>query len=179
MRNVVIPHNVPSDVQRAFQQVNLALRELCIPLLTKESSLSGIAEGTRAHFMEGDKLYRYTKVGGKLFKEEVSEHFEEGSSVEFIRQVEVSAGAPKKVVAAYRRVANAPAAMSFDVEWYRLDGEQQPQSVPSEEEPTDVSFSPQTPSLETGKHYVEVTFTPQTFELGIIGRVLVREEGDT
>lgn len=72
MRNVVIPHNVPSDVQRAFQQVNLALQELCVPLLNKESSISGIAEGTRAHFMEGTTLYRYTKIGGKLYKEKVA-----------------------------------------------------------------------------------------------------------
>lgn len=179
MRHIPIPRDVSSDTQRAIQQINLALQQLDIPLLTKKSSLSGIAEGTRAHFMEGGTLYRYTKINGKLYKEEVSEHFSEGSSVDFIRQVEVTPAAPKKVVAAYRRVENSPPAMSFDMEWYRLDDEQQPQSVPSEEEPTDVSFSPESPSSETGTHYVEVTFTPQTFTEGIIGRVLVREEGET
>lgn len=179
MRHIAIPRDVSSDTQRAIQQINLALQQLDIPLLNSMDSVRGIQEGSRAYFIENDTLYRYTKINGKLYKEEVSEHFEEGSSVEFIRQVEVSAGAPKKVVAAYRRVSNAPAAQSFEMEWYRLDDEQQPQSVPSEEEPTDVSFSPETPSSETGTHYVEVTFTPQTFEEGIIGRVLVREAGES
>jgi len=72
MRNVVIPRNVPSDVQRAFQQVNLGLQHLDIPVLKDMSSVRGISEGTAAYFLEGSVLYRYTKIGGKLHKEKVA-----------------------------------------------------------------------------------------------------------
>lgn len=177
MRNVVIPHNVPSDVQRAFQQVNLALQELCVPLLNKESSLSGIAEGTRAHFMEGDKLYRYTKINGKLFKEEVSEHFEEGSRVDVLRQVEYTPEAPRQIVVDYMRSLDSPRAVSFGTAWHRLldDGVREP--LLADEIPTDISFDPLTPSSDAGKHYVTVTFTPPDYGDAdrIIGSVIVEE----
>lgn len=188
MRHIAIPRDVSSDTQRAIQQINLALQQLDIPLLKERSSLSGISEGTSAYFIESDGLYRWTKIRGKLYKEKVAVETpietetetvsESESTAEVIRQVEYTAGAPRKITVDYTRAANAPRAVSFNSEWYRLTDSEELESLSVDELPTDISFSPSVPSSEAGKHFVTVTFTPPEYEDDdrIIGRVIIEEE---
>lgn len=191
MRHIPIPRDVSSDTQRAIQLIDLALRDLDIPLLHKRSSLSGISEGTSAYFLESDGLYRYTKIGGKLYKEKVAVEaqqapaapapvVEDSSNVEVLREVSYTPDEPRTIVLDYTREAGSPQAVSFSMEWYRLLDTGELESLSESEQPTDIRFSPETPSSEAGKHYVSVTFTPREYaeDDRIIGRVLVREEGD-
>lgn len=183
MRDFVVPADTQESVARTFRQIHLMLRELNVPLLNDFRSVQGIAEGTSAYFMEGNTLYRYTKIGNKLHKEKVGledppEDQKDASTVDVMRQVEVTAGEPRTFVVEYNRPADAPRAIAFDVEWYRLDDNQEPVEVPESERPTDVTFSPETPASTSGKHYVSITFTPQSFEEGIIARVIVKEASD-
>lgn len=192
MRDFVNPRNVQPEVADAFQQIRLILQNTQIPLLNDKRSIRSIREETSAYHVDSDGcLYRWTKIRGKLYKEkvaiedvsaEINKAIEEneGSSADVIRQVDYTPQAPRKVVFDYTRVESSPQAVSFGTQWYRLTDSEELETLSDAELPSDVSFSPESPSSEVGKHFVTVTFTAPQYAEGdrIIGRLLVREEGD-
>ena len=73
MRDFQIPRGTQPQVTEAFRQVRQIIRDLQIPLLKDKVSLQGITDGGSALFMENGTLYRYTKVGRKLYREIVTD----------------------------------------------------------------------------------------------------------
>lgn len=191
MRDFVNPHNVQPEVAETFRQIRLILKQAQIPILNDKKSIRSIAEETSAYHLEDGCLYRYTKIRGKLYKEkvaiedvsaEVQKAIEEneGSSADALKEVTYTPQAPRKAVFDYTRVESSPQAVSFDTRWFRLTDSQGLESLSDAELPSDISFSPASPSSDVGKHFVTVTFTAPAYAEGdrIIGRLLVREEGD-
>ena len=77
MRDFVYPRNVQPGIGEAFRQIRLILKQVQIPVLTNRKSLMGIAEGTSAYYVERNSVFRYTKINGKLQKENVDEGLDE------------------------------------------------------------------------------------------------------
>lgn len=183
----IIPDNIPSEAQRTLVQLDNRLKIAESPLLHKMSSVRGIQEGSSAYFLESDGLYRYTKINKKLYKEKVAVEeapavpapvVEDTSNAEVLREVSYTPEEPRTIVLDYTREESSPEAVSFSMEWYRLTDTQELEALSESEQPTAISFSPETPSSEAGEHFVSVTFTPGEYSEGdrIIGRVIINEE---
>ena len=71
MMDFVPPRDAQESVIKTFQDIRGILRNLQIPVLTNMRSVRAIQDGTSAYFADGDKVYRYTKINGKLRKEVV------------------------------------------------------------------------------------------------------------
>ncbi|MYB01990.1 hypothetical protein F4X90_20265 [Candidatus Poribacteria bacterium] len=71
MQTITIPKDVSTDTQRAIQQINQSLQHLNIPIYTEKHELSAIKEGTSAYYVKDGKTYKYTKIDGELFIEEL------------------------------------------------------------------------------------------------------------
>ena len=69
MMDFVVPRDAQESIIKTFQDIRGILRNLQIPVLTKMQSVRAIEEGTSAYYAEGNKVYRYTKIKGKLHKE--------------------------------------------------------------------------------------------------------------
>ena len=71
-RDVVVPQDVQPSIYEALRQMRLMIKDTQTPILRDKKSLIGIAEGTSAFFIDENTLYRYTKINGKLIREDVS-----------------------------------------------------------------------------------------------------------
>jgi len=182
----LIPDNIPTDAQQAIKQLDRRVRQTESPLLRDKKSVNAIKEGTSAYHLESDGLYRYTKINKTLYKEKVGIEeapaapvpvVEDSSNAEVLREVSYTADEPRTILLDYTRESDSPEALSFSMAWYRLSDTQELEALSESEQPTDISFSPETPSSEAGKHYVSVSFTPGAYVEGdrIIGRVIIEE----
>ena len=71
MKDFVVPHDVQPSLIEVLRIIRQNLKDMEVPLLKDMRSVKGIQEGTSAFHVEEGKLYRYTKVDKKLFKEAV------------------------------------------------------------------------------------------------------------
>lgn len=184
MHDVVIPHNVQLEVYEALRQIRLMVKDTQSPILKDKKSLNGITEGTSAFFVDKNTLYRYTKINGKLIREDVSD--------------EIDVDAVKEL--ADKQIAAAPRAGDFNridtievvTGQERTDGFTYEQSNPpgtefifytygtqedyindenrlSGNEVTDISFEPETPPQEQGSFAVFITYT-----VSVEGKIFAR-----
>ena len=100
MRDFVYPRNVQPGIGEAFRQIRLILKQVQIPVLTNRKSLIGIAEGTSAYYVEGKSIFRYTKINGKLQKENVDEGLDEEQAESIASKIssEAVANAPRQTL---------------------------------------------------------------------------------
>ena len=171
MRDFALPRDTQPSVVNALRQIQLRLENLGVPLLKDRKSLLGLAEGTSAYFIDGATLYRYTKIGGELFKEPV----DVGVDTAEVREIaeEEVANAPRATLTGtterstgrigelreqlYEYEVGNPPLTQFMYNVYLtkealIDGS----PVPANEKTNyveDTSFDPATPTTTPGTHF--------------------------
>ena len=63
-----LPEKTSGDVRDAFQQIQLDLDKMGVPVLKKKASLNAIKEGKQVLYSDGENLWTYTRCNGKLFR---------------------------------------------------------------------------------------------------------------
>ena len=182
MRDFALPRDTQPSVVNALRQIQLRLENLGVPLLKDRKSLLGLAEGTSAYFIDGATLYRYTKIGGELFKEPVDVGVDTAEVREIAEEEVANApratltGTTEKSVGAvgelrqqlvFYDVGNPPPErFLYNVYLTKADLiDESP--VPESEKAiyiSDAVFDPATPNPESGTHFT--TFSYRTVRQG-------------
>ena len=71
MRDIAIPRTASAEVQAALRQLRLIARDIQIPTYENRTSLEGMRDGKAAYYFEDGKVYRVTKIAGRLFFEDL------------------------------------------------------------------------------------------------------------
>jgi methylmalonyl-CoA mutase N-terminal domain/subunit len=178
MKEFNIPRTIVSrEVTNAFQSIQQSLRSLDIPLLNSLREVQAIANGSSALYVDGNRLYRYTKIQNKLFKELVSDSVDVAEVEEIAEEVVANAPRAAEVAAAPRVTATVgiekqdifqyaignPPENAFDSEWYNTVAALQARNpqVSATDRPTNISYSPAAPvQAEDMTEVGVITYTP-------------------
>ena len=185
MKEFSIPRTIVSrEVTNAFQSIQQSLRSLDIPLLNSLREVQAIANESSALYVDGNQLYRYTKIQNKLFREPVSDAID----MEEVRGLadEQIAAAPRagdfnridtiEVVTGQERTdgftyeqSNPPGTEFIFYTYGTQEDYINDENRLSGNEVTNISFGPETPPQEQGSFAVFVTYT-----VSVEGKIFAR-----
>ena len=168
MAQIIVPTTLDTNLYNTLREIVERQEDSSIPILTSIQQVQSIRNGRSAYYVDGNILYRYTKVGTKLFRETVADSldpeavFDAAENTPRIGYIEEHRGHTNVTTTELRSYQTTEEnETEFFFKFYATSADlDNDNEVPEDERPLDLSFEPLTPIQDGNPHIVTISYQP-------------------